>query len=166
MISARALARPLAEMAVMALLLLLLLLLGAGAAAGQGPRSGSNGAGWGGYGGLAHSKLPHVRDEAVRYQPAPPSAAAPHSRPQYGCQHPPQNSMGFCNPKLSTEARIRDLLGRLHMDEKLNLLSTGNKNISRLGLGSCESPLTYPRATCPGGWQLGRQRAAHRQRTA
>ena len=49
-------------MAVMALLLLLLLLLGAGAAAEQGPRSGTNGAGWGGYGGLAHSKLPHVRD--------------------------------------------------------------------------------------------------------
>ena len=137
-------------MAVMALLLLLLL-LGAGAAAEQGPRSGTNGAGWGGYGGLAHSKLPHVRDEAVRYQPAPPSSAAPPSRPQYGCQHPPQNSMGFCNPKLSTEARVHDLLGRLHMDEKLNLLSTGNKNISRLGLGSCESPLTYPRATCPGG---------------
>ena len=44
--------------------------------------------------------------------------------------------MGFCNPRLSTEARIADLLGRLRTDEKLNLLSTGNNNISRLGIGS------------------------------
>lgn len=93
----------------------------------------------GGYGGLAHSKLPHARDEAARYQPRRrprrPPARAPGTH-RYGCQHPPQSSMGFCNPKLSKDERIRDLLGRLRLDEKLNFLSTGNNNISRLGLGS------------------------------
>ena len=110
------------------------LLLLAGSAAAERSAWAPRGGGGGGYGGLAHSKLPHPRDEAVRYVPAP----APRARAQqeYGCAHPPQSSMAFCNPKLSREERIADLIGRLHLNEKLNFLSTGNNNISRLGLGS------------------------------
>ena len=124
-----------------ALFLVPSLLLLAGSAAAE--RSARVPRGGGGYGGLAHSKLPHPRDEAVRYAPAPaaraPPAPAQHGHGhehEYGCAHPPQSRMAFCNPKLSREERIADLLGRLHLNEKLNFLSTGNNNISRLGLGS------------------------------
>ena len=77
---------------------------------------------------------------ATAFASAPSSAAqqpAPSSRPasQFGCEHPPQSSMAFCDPKLDTEARIADLLGRLTPSEKLNLLNSGNNNVSRLGIG-------------------------------
>eukprot|EP01043_Picozoa_sp_COSAG02_P053354 COSAG02_NODE_5875_length_3971_cov_4.711519_4_plen_228_part_00 len=90
----------------------------------------------GGYGGLAHSRLPHPRDEAVRYAPGALRQPATTPRHEYGCENPPQSGMGFCNPKLDRDERLADLLGRLRLDEKLNFLSTGNNNISRLGLGS------------------------------
>ena len=75
----------------------------------------------GGYGGLGRSRLA-ARDEAHAVR--------------FGCEHAPQSAMGFCNASLGTDARIADLLGRLTVDEKLNLLGTGNTNVTRLGIGS------------------------------
>ena len=40
------------------------------------------------------------------------SAAQPAAQ-SYGCQHPPQSAMPFCDASLPTEARIDDMLGRL-----------------------------------------------------
>ena len=72
-----------------------------------------------------------------------PPAATPPPRPasQFGCEHPPQSAMTFCNPRLGTEARASDLLGRLTLPEKILQMTRGGAksnsptpSIARLGL--------------------------------
>lgn len=53
-----------------------------------------------------------------------------------GCGAKPQSTMLFCNPKLPLNARVADLMSRLHPAEKMAMLRAANPSIPRVGLGS------------------------------
>ena len=44
------------------------------------------------------------------------------------------NSFGFCNPRLSIEDRVKDLVERLNLDEKVSQLGNAAAAIPRLGV--------------------------------
>jgi hypothetical protein len=61
----------------------------------------------------------------------------------FGCQYPPQATMPFCDAAQPTQVRVRDLVGRLTLKEKVDQLSHGGafKNgpapaIPRLGVAA------------------------------
>lgn len=56
------------------------------------------------------------------------------TRPPYSCDN--SNSYPFCNPKLPTRERARDLVSRLTLDEKLSQLVNSAPSIPRLGIPS------------------------------
>jgi hypothetical protein len=61
----------------------------------------------------------------------------------FGCQHPPQSAMPFCDATQPIRLRVKDLIGRLTLEEKVGQLSHGGayKNgpapaIARLGVAA------------------------------
>ena len=70
--------------------------------------------------------------------------------PSVDCQHEPQASYPFCNPKLDAAARATDLVSQLSVEEIIGQTSTIAPTISRLGINAYNW-----RSNCLHGWDKG-----------
>lgn len=50
------------------------------------------------------------------------------------CDSAPFNTYPYCNPELSVDVRVQDLLGRLTLDEKISQTMADNYPVPRLNI--------------------------------
>ena len=60
------------------------------------------------------------------------------SRPAFACVGGPTRTLPFCRVGLPIDVRVRDLIGRLTLQEKIRLLVNNAAAVPRLGIGGYE----------------------------